>query len=99
MMNRIYFILIALFAMFYIVIEIRKKRFSIKESFWWMSASGLMLLLAIFPYSINWIAKLFGVEYPPSLLFVFCIIFLNKNLKIIVDKQAEMLYILIRTKS
>ena len=75
-MNKIYFILIALISTLYIGHEVRKKRFTIKESFWWIIASIIMLLLAIFPYSINWLARVFGVEYPPSLFFVFCIIFL-----------------------
>jgi len=75
-MKKIYFIIIALFSVGYIFSEVRKKKFSIKESFWWTLASLIMLFLAIFPYSINHIAKLFGVDYPPSLLFVFCTIFL-----------------------
>ncbi len=94
-MNRIYFIIIALFAMSYIILEIRKKRFSIKESFWWMIAAILMLLLAIFPYSINWIATKFNVEYAPSLFFVFCIIFLTfinfRNSKRISEQQLKII--------
>ena len=62
--------------MFYIIHDVRKKKFTIKESFWWMAASIIMLLLAIFPYSIDALASLMGISYPPSLLFVFCIIFL-----------------------
>lgn len=92
-MNRTFFIIIALIATFYIIHEVRKKRFSIKESFWWMIASIIMLLLAIFPYSINYLAKIFGVEYPPSLFFVFCIIFLIlmnfRNSKRISEQQQK----------
>lgn len=92
-MNKIYFIIIALLPIIYIIHEVRKKRFSIKESFWWMVASVLMLILAIFPYSIDWIANKFGVEYAPSLLFVFCIIFLVlmifRNSKRISEQQVK----------
>lgn len=92
-MNRLYFIIIALLPMIYIIHEVRKKRFSIKESFWWMMASTAMLFLAIFPYSINWISKKFGVAYPPSLFFVFCIIFLVlmifRNSKRISEQQIK----------
>jgi hypothetical protein len=56
--------------------EIRKKRFSIKESFWWVLATIGMLFLSIFPYSIDKVARIFGIDYPPSLLFVLCIVFL-----------------------
>ena len=56
--------------------EVRKKNFSIKESFWWVIAAIVMLILSIFPYSIDNLAKFLNIEYPPSLLFVLCIIFL-----------------------
>jgi len=92
-MKNIYFIVIALLFMTYMVIEIRKQKLSIKESFWWMMSSLLMLILAIFPYSINWLADIFGIEYPPSLLFVFCIVFLLfinfKNSKRISEQQMK----------
>lgn len=81
-MNNIYFIIIALLFLVYMIIEVRKGKLAIKESFWWVMCSLLMLFLSIFPYSINWIASVFNVEYPPSLLFVFCILFLLfKNFK------------------
>jgi len=92
-MNRVYFIIIAILSIIYIIHDIRKKRFSISESFWWMIASFIMLLLANFPYSIDWIAIKFRVEYPPSLLFVFCIIFLVlmnfRNSKKISEQQMK----------
>ncbi len=94
-MKKIYFIIIAIICMIYIISEVRKKKFSIKESFWWFVASVVMLLLSIFPYSINWLAKIFGVEYPPSLFFVFCIIFLTfinfRNSKKIAEQQEKII--------
>ena len=39
-------------------------------------SSLIMLILAIFPYSIDTIAHFLNIEYPPSLLFVLCIVFL-----------------------
>lgn len=75
-MNNIVFIILAIIILLYVVNSVRKKRFSIKESFWWIVASVIMLLLAIFPYSINWFAELLNIAYPPSLLFIACIIFL-----------------------
>ena len=94
-MNRIYFIIISLIAVFYIVHDIRKKIFSIKESFWWMIAALIMLFLAIFPYSIDWLAQKFGISYPPSLLFLFCIIFLIlmnfRNSKKISEQQMKII--------
>lgn len=75
-MKNIYFIIIALFLLVYVILEVRKKKFSIKESFWWVVASIVILILAIFPYSIDCVAEFLKVDYPPSLLFVICIIFL-----------------------
>ena len=75
-MNNFYFIILAIIVIIYVFNVVRKKQFSIKESFWWMMASLLMLILAIFPYSIDWLAKVLGIAYPPSLLFVLCIVFL-----------------------
>lgn len=92
-MHNIYFIIIVFLFIIYITHEIRKKRFSIKESFWWIIASFIMLLLAIFPYSIDYFAKIFGIEYPPSLLFVLCILFLIfmnfRNSKRISEQQMK----------
>ena len=94
-MKNIYFIIISIICMLYIVHDIRKKRFSIKESFWWIIASIVMLILSIFPYSIDKLAKLFGIAYPPSLLFVFCNIFLIfiifRNSKRISEQQEKII--------
>jgi len=96
-MKNIYFIIISIICMFYIVHEIRKKRFSIKESFWWVLGTVIMLLLSIFPYSIDKLAKLFKISYPPSLLFVFCNIFLVfmifRNSKKISEQQEQIIEI------
>ena len=75
-MNNIYFIIISVLILLYVVNSVRKKTFSIKESFWWVIGVVIMLLLAIFPYSIDWFAKKLNISYPPSLLFIICIVFL-----------------------
>ncbi len=75
-MNNTYFIILSIIVVLYVMNIVRKKKFSIKESFWWFIASVLMLILSIFPYSIDFFAKLLGITYPPSLLFVLCILFL-----------------------
>lgn len=75
-MNNIFFVLISIVVLFYVINVVRKKKFSIKESFWWTIASLIMLILAIFPYSIDWFAKKLNISYPPSLLFIVSIVFL-----------------------
>lgn len=75
-MNNIYFIIIALVLMLYIVHTVRKNKLSVKASFWWLVGSVIILLLSIFPYSINWLAEVFGIAYPPALLLTLAIVFL-----------------------
>ena len=92
-MKKIYFIILSAFSLIYVIVEVRKKHFSIKESFWWFIAAIGMLLLAINPYSIDRIAAWLNIAYPPSLLFVICIIFLLfinfKNSKRIAEQQDK----------
>lgn len=75
-MKNSYFIIVALFILFYVVHVVRLKKLSIKESFWWVIGAIIVLVLSIFPKSIDVIAGFFGVTYPPTLMFVFCILFL-----------------------
>ena len=76
-MKNIYFIILSIIAIIYVISVIRNKKFSIKESFYWTIASLCMLILSIFPYMIDKIAKFLNIAYPPSLLFVLCILFLT----------------------
>ena len=75
-MKNIYFIIVALFLLFYVIHIVRKGKLSIKESFWWVIGALIALILAIFPKSIDVIAGWFGVTYPTTLMFVFFILFL-----------------------
>ena len=94
-MKTIYFIILAACSLIYVIVEVRKKQFSIQESFWWFIAAVGMLILAIFPYSINKLAAWLNIAYPPSLLFVICIIFLLfinfKNSKKIAELQEKII--------
>ena len=75
-MKNIYFILIIILLIIYISRNVIKSRLSVKESFFWMFGSLVALILSIFPNLINYMARFFGVSYPPSLFFVLCILFL-----------------------
>lgn len=75
-MKNIYFIIIALFLLFYVIHVVKKGKLSIKESFWWVICSIVTLILAVFPKSIDIIARWFGVSYPPALMLVFSVLFL-----------------------
>ncbi len=94
-MNNIYFIIISVLSLVYIIHSVKEKKFSIKESFWWFFLSIVMLLLSIFPHSIDHFAKKLNIVYPPSLLFVLCIVFLIlinfKNSKKISELQLKVI--------
>lgn len=94
-MKKIYFVILALITFIYIVHSIRKRKFSIKESFWWVVAAIIMLILSIFPYSIDHLANFLNIDYPPSLLFVLCIVFLVfinfRNSKRLAEQQEKII--------
>ncbi len=94
-MKKIYFIVLTLLIGLYIINDVRRNRFSIKESIYWIFGVGIMLFLAVFPQCIDGIATFLGISYPPSLLFVICIIFLIlinfRNSKKIVILQEEVI--------
>ena len=75
-MKNVYFIILILLIMIYLFKAVLNSKLSVKESFFWIAGSVFALVLAIFPQIIVVIAKWIGVSYPPSLLFVFCILFL-----------------------
>lgn len=75
-MNNWLFIIIGILAVFYVIHIVRRNKLSIKESFWWLIGAVAMLLLAIFPQFLNWIASVLGIFYPPTLLLTMCAIFL-----------------------
>ena len=79
-MKNIYFIIIALVVIIYILDSIRKDKISIKTSFGWMMISIIMLVLAVFPKSIDWLAAQVGISYPPALLLtIVTVILLVQN--------------------
>lgn len=94
-MKKIYFILISILIIIFIISSVKKSKLSIKESFWWMIGSVLCLVLSLFPDLINWLANIFGVSYPPTIFFVFCILFLIlmifRNSKRIAEQQEKII--------
>ena len=75
-MKNIYFVIPALAILIYMVQSVRKNRLSVKTSFWWIIGSILILILAIWPKSIDWFANMLGIDYPPALFLTLCVVFL-----------------------
>ena len=75
-MKNIYFIILSLIIILYMLYSIRKNTLSIKTSFVWVMLSLIMLLLSIFPKSIDWLALKLGITYGPTLLLTGCVVLL-----------------------
>ncbi len=91
-MKNVYFIILAILVIIYIIGSVRKNQLSIKTSFGWVIASLIMLILSIFPYSMDWLAELLGISYPPALFLTLCIVFLviqNFNFSKKLESQQE----------
>jgi hypothetical protein len=76
MINRIFFALLGLIFSVTVYNRVKKKKFSEKESIFWMAIALLMLVISIFPQIVDNITKLVNIVYPPSLLFLIGILFL-----------------------
>lgn len=73
---RVFIILISIMFIVYVFKKVKKSKLSEKESLLWMLFSILILIISVFPSIINSTAKLIGVGYPPSLLFLLSIMFI-----------------------
>ena len=91
-MKNVYFIIISVLVILYIIYSIRKGQLSVKTSFYWLIAALIMLLLSIFPYSIDWLAERLNIYYAPTLLLTASTVFLivlNFNFSKKIAKQQE----------
>lgn len=91
-MKNIYFIIVSLIILVYVINVVRKGKFSVEESFFWVFGSFGALFLSIFPKFFDNIVSFFGIDYPPSLFFLICIIFLllinfRSSRKIAIQKE------------
>lgn len=75
-MNNLYFIGMSLVVIIYIIYSIRKDKLSIQNSGIWILFCITMIILAIFPYSLDWLARLMGIDYPPALFLTIAVIIL-----------------------
>jgi len=96
-MKNYYFIILSIIVIIYIINAVRHNKLSIKISFGWIVASMFMLFLAIFPYSMDWLAKLLGINYPPALFLTLCVVLLviidfnfSKKMEILSKKIIEL---------
>ncbi|MBR3137736.1 DUF2304 domain-containing protein [Candidatus Saccharibacteria bacterium] len=75
-MNNIFFIIISLITIIYIFYSIRKNKLDITSSFIWIVFCIILLVLSIWPTSLDWFANLLGITYPPTLFLTIAIVVL-----------------------
>lgn len=75
-MKNIYFIVLSILIIFYMIFSIRKNKLGISNSFVWIVFCIILLILSIFPKSIDFVADFIGIEYPPALFLTICVVVL-----------------------
>ena len=81
---------------------LKKKDLNLKYTLLWILSGCVMLLLAVFPGILNWMATLLGIFEPTNALFAtifFCIIIILMSLTAIVSKQNERIKRLIQSQA
>ncbi|MCM1257574.1 MAG: DUF2304 domain-containing protein [Roseburia sp.] len=81
-------------ALAWIINMVRKELLDIRFALSWLSVGIIVLILDIFPSTMNWLVHLLGIELPVNMMFFFgfCFtLFLVFGLTTKVSRQAEQL--------
>jgi hypothetical protein len=60
----------------FVIEAIRRTRLNVRYAILWLGAGGVLLLFSLYRPLLDWVAKLLGISYPPSLLFGLAFLFL-----------------------
>jgi hypothetical protein len=60
----------------FVIEAIRRTRLNARYAILWLGAGGALLLFSLYRPLLDWVAKLLGISYPPSLLFGLAFLFL-----------------------
>ena len=75
-MKNIFLVIGALIVMIYMFISIRKNKLDVTQSFIWIVFCVGLLILSIWPRSLDWLASLIGIDYPPTLFLSIAVVIL-----------------------
>ena len=75
-MHNIFFIIASILIILYIFYSIRKNKLSIANSFIWIIFCIILLVLSIWPTSLDWLASVLGIAYPPALFLTIAVVIL-----------------------
>jgi hypothetical protein len=71
-----FFLGVALLVTIIVLTQTLSKKLPEKESIVWMFGCLVMIVLSVFPKSMDNLARFFGIDYPPSMFFLIAILFL-----------------------
>jgi hypothetical protein len=79
---------IGLFFAAVIIMMVRRDMMQAKYSVWWLSFAAVGFLLGFFPNISDWVAKMVGVSYPPTLIITLALVVLAvKNLYMDIERS------------
>lgn len=93
------FCLIIIFIVLYFV---RKNKIIVKYSFIWLTSSGFLLILILFPQLLEFMTKLIGIQVASNMVFsiiLALLVFITISLTIIVSSQTKKIRLLIQEVS
>lgn len=92
--------IIASLTIFFVVVNlVRRRRLKTEYSLIWLLVSVIFIVFSFWRDGIDWLAKLFGIAYAPSVLFIILligIILLLIEFSIIISKQSERIKVLVQ---
>ena len=99
---RIFLIIFALILLFVTTIVLKKGRIPIKYSLLWYFSGIIILVVSVFPFSINWLASLIGFKTISNFvigIIISLLLFLTMSLTIITAGQKKKITLLIQEVS
>ena len=69
------FVIIGIITLIIVLVNVKKNRFSEKESLFWAIAGLIMILSPLYMDYIDALSTMVGVDYPPSLIFALTFIY------------------------
>ena len=73
---RIILVVISMLSMMNVMKRVRRFKLQIENSIFWIIFSLLLILVAVFPDPMFWLAELLGIQSPANMVFLFVIFIL-----------------------
>lgn len=99
---RIFLIVFALILLFITTMVLKKGRIPIKYSLLWYFSATIIFVVAIFPFSIEWVATLIGFKTISNFIIgiiISLLLFLTMSLTIITSGQKKKITLLVQEVS